>query len=105
MLSHEWRELEVLCERINDLRHRYAQAQQSKNVGLLDGLKNDIATVKRQREQLVQHISARLGSVAAARTRGTRPSIASDASDAAASPASVPGTDHEPVMMCGFQDN
>src|SRR5262245_46551217 len=104
MLSHEWRELEVLCERISGLRHRYAHAQRSKNVGLLDGLKNDIATVKRQREQLVQHISARLGSVAAARTRGVRPSAPpSDASDAAAQPADA--TDREPAMMYGFQDN
>jgi hypothetical protein len=103
MLSHEWRELEVLCERINDLRHRYAQAQQSKNVGLLDGLKNDIATVKRQREQLLQHISARLGSAAAAHTRGIRPSAASDAARAAQSVADA--ADREPMMMYGFQDN
>jgi hypothetical protein len=101
MLSHEWRELEVLCERINDLRHRYAQAQQSKNVGLLDGLKNDIATVKRQREQLVQHISARLGSVAAARTRGVRLNALSDAAHA----AQLAAADREPAMMYGFQDN
>lgn len=65
MLSHEWRELEVLCERISDLRHRYAAAQRTKNVGLLEGLRADIALARRQRELLVQHISARLGSAAA----------------------------------------
>jgi hypothetical protein len=65
MLSHEWRELEVLCERISDLRHRYAAAQRTKNSGLVEGLKEDIRRTRRQREMLVQHISARLGSVAA----------------------------------------
>ncbi len=66
MLSHEWRELEVLCERISDLRHRYVAAQRTKNVGLIEGLKDDIAKARRQREFLVQYISARLGSAAAA---------------------------------------
>ena len=65
MLSHEWRELEVLCERISDLRHRYVAAQRTKNVGLIEGLKDDIAKARRQREFLVQYISARLGAVAA----------------------------------------
>jgi hypothetical protein len=65
MLSHEWRELEVLCERISDLRHRYVAAQRTKNVGLIEGLKDDIAKARRQREFLVQYISARLGSAAA----------------------------------------
>ena len=62
MLTHEWRELEVLCERISDLRHRYVAAQRTKNVGLIEGLKDDIAKARRQRELLVQYISARLGS-------------------------------------------
>jgi hypothetical protein len=66
MLTHEWRELEVLCERISDLRHRYVAAQRTKNVGLIEGLKDDIANARRNREFLVQYISARLGSVAAA---------------------------------------
>ena len=66
MLTHEWRELEVLCERISDLRHRYVAAQRTKNVGLIEGLKDDIAKARRQREFLVQYISARLGSAAAA---------------------------------------
>ena len=65
MLSHEWRELEVLCQRISDLRHRYVAAQRTKNVGLIEGLKDDIAKARRQREFLVQYISARLGSAAA----------------------------------------
>jgi hypothetical protein len=29
MLAFEWRELEVLCDRISDLRHHYAAAQRS----------------------------------------------------------------------------
>ena len=65
MLTHEWRELEVLCERISDLRHRYVAAQRTKNVGLIEGLKDDIAKARRHREFLVQYISARLGSAAA----------------------------------------
>jgi hypothetical protein len=69
MLTHEWRELEVLCERISDLRHRYVAAQRTKNVGLIEGLKSDIAKARRQREFLVQYISARVGAVAADRDR------------------------------------
>ena len=71
MLTHEWRELEVLCERISDLRHRYVAAQRTKNVGLIEGLKDDIAKARRQREFLVQYISARLGSAAADHDRPT----------------------------------
>lgn len=67
MLAHEWRELEVLCERISDLRYRYAAAQRTKNAGLVEGLKDDLARARRQRELLVQHISAHLGSTAANR--------------------------------------
>src|SRR5437762_730200 len=67
MLEYEWRELETLCERLADLRHRQTFANKSKNVGLMEGLKRDIERVARQREQLVQHISARLGSVSADR--------------------------------------
>jgi len=33
MLEYEWRELEVLCERLADLRHRQSFATRSKNVG------------------------------------------------------------------------
>ncbi|MGE5270805.1 MAG: hypothetical protein ACM3JG_14155 [Thiohalocapsa sp.] len=70
MLEYEWRELERLCERLADLRHREAFAQRSKNVGLLEGLREDIVRTRRQREQLVQHISARLGVVSAAESGG-----------------------------------
>lgn len=61
MLASEWRELEELCERISTLRHRYTAAQRSKNTGLVEGLKQQIALARRQREQLVHHISASLG--------------------------------------------
>lgn len=70
MLEYEWRELERLCERLADLRHRETFAQRSKNVGLLEGLREDIERTRRQREQLVQHISARLGAVSAAECGG-----------------------------------
>src|SRR5258708_25697891 len=60
MLEHEWRELETLCERISDLRHRQSHALRSRNVGLVEGLREDVARMRRQREQLVQHISTRL---------------------------------------------
>ena len=66
MLEHEWHELEQLCDRISTLRDREAHAERSKNVGLLAGLQQDIAEASRQREQLVRHISARLGAVGAA---------------------------------------
>ena len=84
MLTHEWRELELLCQRISDLRHRYVAAQRTKNVGLIEGLKDDIAKARRQREFLVQYISARLGSAAAdhdpalARQESVREDAASD---------------------------
>jgi hypothetical protein len=67
MLASEWRELETLCDRISDLRHRYAAAQRSKNVGLIEGLKDDLVKARRQRERLVQHISACLSSVVSER--------------------------------------
>ena len=65
MLTHEWRELELLCERISDLRHRYTAAMRTRNVGLLEAIRDDIARETRQRELLVHHISARLSTVAA----------------------------------------
>ncbi|HTV89041.1 MAG TPA: hypothetical protein VME41_08505 [Stellaceae bacterium] len=65
MLSHEWRELEVLCQRISDLRHRYAAALKTNNAGLVEGLRADLARAKRMREQVVHHISARLSWAAA----------------------------------------
>jgi hypothetical protein len=102
MLSHEWRELEVLCERISDLRHRYSHAQRTKNVGLLDGLKNDITMASRQRELLVRHISARLGTVAAARTHGMRAQAGSGDAESEAGVASEPD-DTKSAMLYGFQ--
>ena len=69
MLAHEWHELEALCDRISSLRHRLAAAHNSQNVGLVEGLKLDIARARRQRELLVQHISTRLGTVTARHTR------------------------------------
>jgi hypothetical protein len=93
MLASEWRELETLCDRISDLRHRYSAAQRSKNVGLLEGLKDDLTRARRQRERLVQHISACLSSVVSerryppprrARASGaTEPENAQDADDRA----------------------
>lgn len=65
MLAFEWQELEALCDRISGLRHRYAAAQRSNNAGLIEGLREEIALARRQREQLVRHISARLGAAAA----------------------------------------
>jgi hypothetical protein len=65
MLAYEWRELEVLCDRISTLRHRYTAAERSKNVGLIEGLAAELALAQRQREQVVRHIAARLGAVAA----------------------------------------
>jgi len=64
MLSFEWRELEGLCDRLSDLRHRYAAARRSKHAGLIDGIKTEIAKLRRQREQLVRHIAVRLGAAA-----------------------------------------
>jgi hypothetical protein len=84
MLEYEWRELEALCERLSDLRHRQSFAQRSKNSGLVEGLKEDIARISRQREQLVQHISARLGAVSAERSTGARSTQSTPAADAAA---------------------
>jgi hypothetical protein len=83
MLEYEWRELETLCERISDLRHRQSHAHRSRNAGLVQGLKEDIAKARRQREQLVHHISTRLGAATAHRTdpadRATRAAPPDDA--------------------------
>lgn len=76
MLTHEWSELETLCERISDLRQRYAAAQRTQNSGFIEALKADIARATRQREQLVQHISARLGSAAAEQAADPRGQMA-----------------------------
>src|SRR5690348_12042651 len=73
MLSYEWRELETVCQRISDLRDRFTHALKSRNQGLIEGLKKDLALAKRQREHLVHHISAHLG-IAAAERRHPTPS-------------------------------
>jgi hypothetical protein len=67
MLSHEWRELEALCERIGKLRLRFISAQRTQNVGLIAAIKDDIDNAERQRELIVRHISTSLGSAAASR--------------------------------------
>ena len=100
MLSYEWRELEALCERINMLRHRYLRAQRSKNMGLVMGLQGDIAMAKRQRELLVQHISARLGTTAAG--HGQAPGH-----DAASRPPALPAAGDkagDATLMFGAQE-
>jgi len=79
MLTHEWRELETVCKRISDLRHRYAAAQKTQNSGLLEGLKQDLARATRHRELLVYHISARLGSVSAEPAGSPQPGNQTDA--------------------------
>ena len=81
MLSFEWRELEALSERLSDLRHRYADALVSRHHGLVEGLKKEIAKVRRQREFLVRHISARLSVVAAAHSHHHRQAEKPEASD------------------------
>lgn len=65
MLSHEWQELAELSDRITEMRERYSTALRSNNVGMLFALKADMAAATRQRENLVRHISARFGSIAA----------------------------------------
>ena len=67
MLSFEWQELEVLCDRLSEMRHRHAAAHRAKHGGLVDGLKAEIAKLRRQREQLVRHIAARIGAAAGER--------------------------------------
>src|SRR5438270_13410939 len=64
MLSYEWRELEAVCQRISELRDRYAHARRSQNHGLVEGVKQDLARARRHRERLVQQISDRLGTAA-----------------------------------------
>ena len=63
MLSFEWRELETLLNRLHLLHDRHAAAQRSHHTGHADGLKKEIARLRRHRDLLVQHISARFGSV------------------------------------------
>ena len=67
MLSFEWRELEAVVERLAKLRHDYAAAYRVRHHGLVENLRQDIVEARRLRDQLVHHISARLGAVAAQR--------------------------------------
>ena len=60
MLSFEWRELESLCDKLAELRHRYAAAQRIRHTGLVEALKSEIVKARRQRDMLLQHITTRL---------------------------------------------
>ena len=108
MLAYEWRELEVLCDRISSLRHRFAAAQKTKNVGLLEGLRDDISRARRQRELLVHHISARLGAATAARGQQSRSGATFDPEagpeHAATSAVGDPDDDLKAAMIYGFHD-
>jgi hypothetical protein len=72
MLAHEWRELEMLCKRIGDLRERIAAARKTGNAGMIEGLDAEMEQASRQRQHLVRHISMRLGSAAADPPRPSR---------------------------------
>jgi hypothetical protein len=65
MLAYEWRELEMLCERLGEVRARLAVAERTSNSGLIEGLNLEMDRVVRMRDRLVRHISTRLGSAAA----------------------------------------
>jgi hypothetical protein len=69
MLAHEWRELEMLCEHLGELRERLAAARKTGNTGLIEGIDAEMDRVIRRRELLLRHISTRLGSAAADRLR------------------------------------
>jgi hypothetical protein len=73
MLAHEWRELEIVCERIGALRERIAAAARTGNSGLIEGLDSEMDQATRQRERLVRHISTQLGSAAADHLRASGP--------------------------------
>jgi hypothetical protein len=103
MLSFEWRELEVLCDRLSDLRHRHAAAHRAKHGGLVDGLKADIAKLRRQRELLVQHIAARLAAAAGERryppeTADRRSPDRQDADPSHHTGVSVESAEHLPLL-------
>jgi hypothetical protein len=102
MLSFEWRELEVLCDRLGDLRHRHAAAHRAKHGGLVDGLKAEITKLRRQRELLVQHIAARIGAAAGERryapeTTDRRPPGRQDADMSHRIGASPERAEHPPL--------
>lgn len=95
MLSHEWRELELLCNRISDLRHRYAAAIRTSNTGLIEGIKIELARSKRLRELVIHHISARLGSAAADPAHRPHP-LDPEAADPLAVPSAPEAVDANP---------
>jgi hypothetical protein len=64
MLAHEWEELELLTARIAALRARYHDAREARHVGLMAGLKEELARARRMREQVLQHLAVRMGSEA-----------------------------------------
>jgi hypothetical protein len=72
MLAHEWRELELLCKRIGELRERIAAARKTGNTGMIEGLGAEMDQASRQRQLLVRHISMRLGSADADQPRSPR---------------------------------
>ena len=103
MLSFEWRELEVLCDRLGELRRRHAAAHRAKHGGLVDGLKTEITKLRRQREQLVQHIAARIGAVAGERryppeAMDRRPPGRHDADPSRQTGASAQNAEHLPLL-------
>ncbi|HEV8679513.1 MAG TPA: hypothetical protein VGQ90_09080 [Stellaceae bacterium] len=56
MLAFEWQELEKLGERLRVLHHRYAAAQRTAHVGLVEGLKRDLTQAQQQRDRLLRYI-------------------------------------------------
>ena len=73
MLAHEWRELEILRERIAELRERLTAARKTSNTGLIEGLDAELVRIIRQRDRLARHIATRLGSAAADHLRLEQP--------------------------------
>jgi hypothetical protein len=86
MLAHEWHELEMLCERIGELRERLAAARKTSNTGLIEGLDTEIDRAVRQRDRLARHIATRLGSAAADRLRLEQPGAPREEREPAAMP-------------------
>jgi len=65
MLTQEWDELERLCDRTASTRDRLDVALRFNNAGLVEALKADMDAARRQRDQLIQHITARISATAA----------------------------------------
>ena len=62
MLSHEWKELEFVSQRLDRLRQQHAVAARDgcADLGVIDGLRRDVMTTQRRHEQLLAHISQAL---------------------------------------------